>query len=202
MEYSMEAVANKMIVVIVALSAVLSFVGFLLFSAMAGNADAVLFATLMGVSASGLQTTDAIPFAVGIAFAMLINIIKVVLMKRAVGNAVNREAETAKYYLKGQYFIRLVITGVILLVAGWLHANMQNEAGSPLYVNFMGAFYGIFAFPVAIYSMRFFFRNALKDNPSEFIDYSGESANEVQDAINKLKTIGAEDDVDLDEADK
>jgi hypothetical protein len=196
----MEAVANKMILVIAALSASLAAGSYLIFVSMAGNADAVLAATLMGVSASDVRAAYAVPFAMGVAFSMGINIAKVILMKRAVNNALTREAEAAKFYLKGQYFLRLVITAVVLCIAGWLHANAQNDSGSPLYVNFMGAFYGIFTFPVATYSMRFFFRAALQDNPSEFVEHSKDSGQSiVQDAIDKLKTIGAEDELDLSE---
>ncbi|MDR0273441.1 MAG: hypothetical protein LBI27_09020 [Clostridiales bacterium] len=194
MEYSMNAVANKMIMVIAALSVLLAIVGFVFFLTMAGTESSLVLGTIMGVNIQTAGIYDAIPFAVGVSVATSINIAKVLLLKRSVNNAVDRNATESKMYLKGQYFLRLMITAVLLLLAGWLHANMRNDAGNPQYVNFMGAFFGIFTFPISVYSMRFFFRNELKDNP-EFFEKSKETINStVNDAIEDLKSIGAEKD--------
>jgi hypothetical protein len=92
-------------------------------------------------------------------------------MKRAVTNAVERDANAAKLYLKGQYFIRLMLMVAVFLAAGLLHANAVNDAGNPQYVNMMGAFFGIFTFPIASYAMRYFLRDVLVDNPEKFIKY-------------------------------
>jgi hypothetical protein len=144
----------------------------------------------MGVNKNS-QALDTIPFAIGVSLVAVLNVVKVLLMKRAVNIAVTRDEYSAKMYLKGQYFLRLVITATVLCIAGWLHANAHNEAGNPQYVNFMGAFFGIFTFPVSTYSMRFFFRNELKDNPELWVKAAPDNA--TQDAIDKLNAFGDED---------
>jgi len=172
MDYSMDAVANKVIMVIAGLSFLIAVGGYIFYMM---RADAAY----------------AFPFAAGVAMAMGVNIAKVLLMKNAVNNAVKREAVAAKLYLQGQYFLRLTITGVVLFIAGWLHANMVTDAGRPQYVNFMGAFFGIFTFPIAMYSMRFFLRDELKD--AEILPSSDTGSSSIQDAINELNAIGAEE---------
>ncbi|MCL2198125.1 MAG: hypothetical protein FWB80_04300 [Defluviitaleaceae bacterium] len=191
MEYTMEAVAGKMITVIVVLSAIIAGISYFLF--MSISADTMMMATILGVN-TGATAADAIPFIVGILLAMGVNIAKVILMKRAVTNAIKREEGAASMYLKGQYFMRLIITAVVLLIAGYLHSNALTVENNPLYVNFMGAFFGIFTFPVATHSMRFFLRDALKDDDG-ILNAPKSSANDiVQDAIDKLNAIGAEED--------
>ncbi|MCL2456033.1 MAG: hypothetical protein FWD19_00615 [Defluviitaleaceae bacterium] len=187
----MNAVANKMILVIVCLSVLIAAASFFVFASLAENENITILATIMGVNENS-QTADTIPFAIGVSFAAALNVAKVLLMKRAVNNAVTRDELSAKMYLKGQYFLRLVITAVVLFVVGWLHANACNEAGNPQYVNFMGAFFGIFTFPVSTYSMRFFFRHELKDNPELWVKPAPDDT--VQDAIDKLKAFGDEKD--------
>jgi hypothetical protein len=53
----------------------------------------------------------------------------------------------------------------------------------------MGAFFGIFTFPISSYSMRFFFRNALKDNPELFVKTEETAA---QNAVNDLKSYAGD----------
>ncbi|MCL1864100.1 MAG: hypothetical protein FWF78_11095 [Defluviitaleaceae bacterium] len=190
MEYSMDAVAGKMIIVIVVLSAIIAAVSYFLFASISG--ETTLMATVLGVNGRA-TTADTIPFSVGVLFALTVNVIKIVLMKRAVINSLKREERSAAMYLKGQYLLRLAVAGVVLFLAGYFHANVQNEAGNPMYVNFMGAFFGIFAFPVAAHSMRFFLRDALKDN-DEILVASTKSSDAVKDAIDELNTIGAAED--------
>lgn len=184
MDYSMEAVANKMILVIVVLSVVIAAVAYFLFVSIDGSDENLLLATILGVGVGEARTSDAIPFATGVLMAMCVNIAKVLLMKRAVDNALKREAVSAKLYLQGQYFARLVIMAGVLFLAGWLHANMQNDVSNPQVVNFMGAFFGVLVFPVATHSMRFF----LKDEPG--VELKKDSKSTVQTAIDELNQIG------------
>jgi len=189
MDFSVDAVAGKMVAVIIAISAIMMVSGFIIFASLAGNDDAsVLLGMILGVIASTVEVADGIPFAVGIFAVMCLNIAKVLLMKRAVNNSLERETGQAKLYLQGQYFTRLVLTAAVLFVAGWLHSERLNDAGNPQYVNFMGAFFGIFSFPLAIYSMRFFLRKELKENALP--ESSGKGKSVVASAIEELKAIG------------
>jgi hypothetical protein len=115
-------------------------------------------------------------------------------MKKAVNNSLLREAAAAKMYLKMQYFLRLVLTGIVFLVLGLLHFYAKNEAGNPQYVNLMGTVYGIFTFPLSVHSLRYIFKDALTDNP-ELLQKTKET-NTVQNAINDLNAIGKENSSD------
>jgi len=189
----MDAVANKLIMVIVALSAVMTLCGLAVHMYISGSPEpSVALAVMMGVNnAEGASVADAIPFGMGVGAVMFLNIAKVLLMKRAVSNAVQRDAVSAKLYLQGQYFTRLVLTAAVLFLVGWLHNTQTNEAGNPQYINFFGAFFGIFTFPLAMYSMRFFMREALEDSP---LPQSSEKSTKsvTQSAIDELNAIGAE----------
>lgn len=199
MDYSMDAVANKVVLVIIGLSVVVSAVGFVIYLLISGSDDAsIVVSMLMGVNAATAVPADVVPFAVGVGAAMCLNIAKILLMKRAVRNAVKRDSVSAKFYLQGQYFTRLVLTAAVFVVIGWLH-TVTNEAGNPQYANFMGAFFGIFTFPIAMYSMRFFLRNELKDK--ELPKVSRESSKSVvKNAIDELNAIGAVEEEEAPEA--
>jgi|GEM_PF-830716 len=187
MDYTMEAVANKMAMVIAALSVAVTLLGFAAFTLIAGNPEPGLVpGMIMGVNATTASTADTVPFAAGVLAAMCLNIAKVFLMKRAVNNAVKRDAVSSKLYLQGQYFVRLVLTAGVLFVTGYLH-GIPNEFGNPLYVNFMGAFFGIFTFPIAAYSTRFF----IKDEPPVELETPVVEKTAEQTAIDVLKAIGA-----------
>jgi hypothetical protein len=188
MEYSVNAVANKMILVIVGLSVVITVIAIFLFMYMSGNNEAVLLATFFDIRPAGATVFDVIPFAAGVFAAMCLNTVKVILMKRSVNNSLQRESTAAKNYLKMQYFLRLVLTGTVFLILGLIHFYAKNEAGNPQYVNLMGTVYGIFTFPLSVHSMRFFFKDALTDNP-ELLKKSSETS-ATQHAINELKSIG------------
>ncbi|MCL2386096.1 MAG: hypothetical protein FWC89_00965 [Defluviitaleaceae bacterium] len=186
MDYSMDAIASKLVMVIAGLSVLVAVIAYALIASVSGDTEMSLLAIILAVNIDNTTNANAIPFFLGIAMAMSVNIAKVFLMKRAVSNAVKREAVAAKLYLQGQYFLRLIITGIVLLVAGLLHPNT---------VNFMGTFFGILTFPVAMYSMRFFIRDDVKDNHSEILEASKDSSNNsVQDVINELNAIGAVND--------
>ena len=177
--------------VIAGLSVALAVAGVPLYMLLAQNPDSLIFAAAMGIRTPEAVTLyDAIPFAVGISMVATVNIVKMLLMKRAVQKAVERDASSATMYLKGQYFIRLILMLVVLLAAGLLHANVVNEAGNPQYVNLMGAFFAIFTFPIASYSMKYFLRDVMVDNPELYIKYDEKSATQI--AIDELNSIGIE----------
>jgi hypothetical protein len=191
MEYSMNAVANKMIMVLAVLSGVVAVIGYVILMTL--SEDAMLLATIMGVNVQTASVSDAFPFMAGVLVALGVNIAKVILMKRAVDNAMQHEALQAKLYLQRQYFTRLILMAAALGATGWLHANAQTDGGNPQYVNFMGAFFVVLLFPIATHSMRFFLRDELKDAPQEILKPEKESGKStVNEIMDELNAIGAE----------
>ena len=108
MEYSIDAVAGKVIQVIIALSILIAVGG------------AVYFR----------EAEEALPFAAGVAMAMAVNIAKVLLLKKANENSLKKDPHSAKFHLQYTYFLRLVLTGAVLALAAWLHPNYVNLFGT------------------------------------------------------------------------
>ena len=108
MEYSIDAVAGKMILVIVVLSILISIGGAIYF-----------------------QTVDeAAPFAAGVAMTMALNIAKVLLLKKAVANSLTKDAFSAKAHLQYTYFLRLILTAAVLVAAALIPDNFVNLFGA------------------------------------------------------------------------
>jgi hypothetical protein len=164
MEYSMSAVAKRMILVIIGLSVAIAAGGYVFYH-----------------YRPAITLDYAIPFALGVAVAMVVNIIKVLWLKIAVDRAVNRDPRGAQLYLQGQYFLRLLFTGAAFFAVGFMH--------DPQRINVIGMVIGIFTLPIATYSMHFL----LKGYHSDVI--TGVAAlptNSAQDAIDEINTIVAE----------
>jgi len=137
MEYSMEAVSKRMILVIVILS---------IFIAIGGGIFFFVNDNLQGI----------MPFAMGVLIAMVVNIIKVLWLKRTVERAVTMEESKAKLHLQVQYFIRLMLTAGAFLLAAFPLSNI---------VDLIGVFIAIFTLPIATYSVKLF----LKDQQPEVL---------------------------------
>ena len=159
MEYSIDAVAGKVVQVIIALSVIIAVGG------------AVYFRTIEG----------ALTFAVGVAMTMAVNIAKVLLLKRANTTSLTKDPTSARFHLQYTYFLRLVLTAVVLITAAVLH---------PDYVNFFGAAIGLFTLHISFYSMRYFFRHALADDV--MTASANRSSSSTQDAIQEINAIVSE----------
>ena len=162
MEYSIDAVSKRMILVIAILSVLIAVGG-----------------GIFHFTHSDIH--EIVPFALGVAIAMCVNIIKVLWLKRTVENSVNMEARSAQLHLQGQYFIRLVLTGGALLAVVFIPDEI---------VSLWGAIFGIFTLPIASYSIQFFLKGQMSDiitNPVGAV-----SVNSANDAINEINAIVAE----------
>ena len=96
MDYTVDAVAKKVIQIVLFLSVVVAIGG-------------IVFH----------RTPEAaIPFVIGVAAAAALNVVKVMMQKKTVERAVNLGARSAQLHMQGQYFIRLLLTAGVLLVAG------------------------------------------------------------------------------------
>jgi len=163
MEFTMDAVANKMILLIICLSALVMVGG------------AVFFHFHPSFYING-----AIPFAVGVAMAMVVNVTKVFWLKKTINKTVDMDApKSAKLFFQLQYFLRIVFTGVVLLIAALVPDHI---------VNLLGVIIGILTFPIAMRLMQFFIP---KD--AEIITDIPPKVDFVQDSIDEIEAIGKED---------
>lgn len=163
MEYSIETVSQRMILVIVGLSAIIVLGGVVFYS---GSGFSAVF-----------------PFAVGVVMAMAVNVIKVLWLKKTVESAVDMEAGAARFHLQKQYFVRLVLTAGVFLVAVYAPDHI---------VNFMGTVFGIFTLPIATRSMQFFLRGHPDTISNPLATMPANSVKSAKDAIDKINSIVAE----------
>jgi len=86
-----------------------------------------------------------VPFAFGVLLTTFHNIIKVVWLEQAVDKSVAMEDKvTAGNYIRVQYLLRLLFTGLVLVIAIFIPA-----------IDFLGAAIGIFTFHAAKWSLGF-----------------------------------------------
>jgi len=112
----------------------------------------ILLVVIIATSAVYYRSFEFLPFAIGTSLVVALNIIKVIMLDRAVDKALAMtEGKDAGNYIRLQYFLRFILTGAVLVFA----------AVSP-YVNLWGAVAGIFTMPIAAHLMRFFHGEELK----------------------------------------
>lgn len=102
---------------------------------------------------------DIFPFAFGVLLSTAINIVKVVWLERAVDRATNMDDEKAAgAYIRGQYLLRFLMTGGILVAAAIL-----SEGPSLLW----GAVVGLFTFHPAKYSLAHIVKTEYKKDAQD-----------------------------------
>jgi len=106
MEYSVKAVAKRMIIVIVCVSVFIALGGYMFY-----------------------RSEDAIPFAFGVAMAMCVNIIKVLWLKKTVTAAIDMPPKSARRHVQVQFILRVSLTAGVFLIAGLLHGTHVNLIG-------------------------------------------------------------------------
>ena len=156
MEFTIDAFANKMILCIVGLSVLIALGGGVFFQLHQNS-----------------YVAEAIPFAVGVAMAMGLNIIKVIWLKATINKSVDMDTpKGARLFYQGQYFLRLLLTVAVLLVSAHAPDNI---------INLFGTIIGILTFPITMRLMRFFIP------PDVEIPKSTPHTNHVQDAIAEIE---------------
>ena len=121
----------------------------------------VIIAAALLIMAAGIifaSTSDSISplaFCIGVAFSASWNVLKTLWLKKTVEVAVHMETEAASAYIRGQYFLRFFVTGVIIALAHFIP-----------FIDLWGAICGILTMPVAAHSLQFFIRHDLKREAS------------------------------------
>ena len=96
-----------------------------------------LIAEIIGV----LLVSNKLDFTLGIIFGLVFSILKLMLMKNAIKKAITMPEAKAQKYANGQYMIRYVLTGVVLVVAALLSTTFL-----------LGTFLGLMSMKVAAYT--------------------------------------------------
>ena len=106
-------------------------------------------ASLVLIGAGGLfyRSYPAVPFAAGVLMTCALNAVKVIMLERAVVKAAEiGDISTGKSYIRGQYFLRFLLTGFVLAIAALAPDDI---------VSVWGAIAGIFTFQIAAFALKF-----------------------------------------------
>lgn len=88
-----------------------------------------------------LLVVKKLDFTLGIIFGLVFSILKLMLMKNTIKKALTMPEAKAQKYANGQYVIRYVLTGVVLVVAALLSTTLL-----------LGTFFGLMSMKVAAYA--------------------------------------------------
>ena len=106
----------------------------------------VICALLLLLIAGGAvyyRSLEALPFAYGSLLGCGVNILRIFLLDRAVKKTVGMDPAQAANYVRLQYLLRFVLTGVVLVLAALV----------PL-INIWGAAAGVLSYQVAALSLK------------------------------------------------
>lgn len=106
-----------------------------------------LIAEIIGV----LLVSNKLDFTLGIIFGLVFAILKLMLMKNTIRKAITMTEAKAQKYANGQYMIRYILTGVVLVVAALLSTTFL-----------LGTFLGLMSMKVAAYTQLAFQKHGEK----------------------------------------
>ena len=95
---------------------------------------------LIAGSAVYYRSLDFLPFALGAMLGVAVNVLKVIMLDRTVGKAVQMQKETVSGFIRFQHFMRFLLTGAVFAVA----------ALAP-FISIWGAAAGILTLQLALY---------------------------------------------------
>jgi hypothetical protein len=134
------------------------------------------------------QTSGAMPFAVGVAMAAGLNAVKVIWLKKTINKTVDMTTtKSAKLFFQLQYFLRIVFTAAVLLIAALAPDSI---------VNLLGVIIGILAYPVAMRFIKFFVPPDIEipDKAPLQTDYIQDSINEIKAAADTTEEAAGKED--------
>lgn len=107
----------------------------------------ILFIVFSLASVIYYRSLDCLPFIIGALLGCAVSIAKVILLARAVDKSLEKDTKTAGNYVRLQHFLRLLLTGAVLLLAALVPG-----------INLWGAAAGVLSFQVAIYLLKFTYK--------------------------------------------
>jgi len=105
---------------------------------------------LIIIGAAIYRSIDALYFAIGVILSSSLNVGKVFLLERTVQKTLEMDnPTTGKNYVRFQFFLRYVCTGLILAGAGLISTYVD-----PPFINIWGAIAGIFTLQISVIIVR------------------------------------------------
>jgi hypothetical protein len=144
----------------------------------------------------------AVPFIFGAVAGLGVNIYKVLSLRQMAANIAKKDNPVAAAaYQKGSYFLRMIVTLAVLLIVAIFFHNLTDADGRlfyitiageniPLFINVMGTAITLLSWPVAMYSLHFFIRDALVD---DIMTASTTKDSTATDAIAEIEKISGKE---------
>lgn len=106
----------------------------------------ILIITLICILGSAIyyRSLEFLPYLYGAILGSVVSIFKVFLLERTVNKAVNMEQKTAGNYASLQHMIRLLLTGVALVLGAIVPQ-----------ISLLGVATGVLSFQLAVYNIKF-----------------------------------------------
>jgi len=104
-----------------------------------------LWLLLVAASAIYYRSMDFLPFALGALLGVALNVVKILMLDRAVKNAVRMDEVRAGGYIRLQHFLRLMLTGLVFVLAALVP-----------FISLWGAAAGVLTLQVALFFAKRF----------------------------------------------
>ncbi|NLK39802.1 MAG: hypothetical protein GX303_06130 [Clostridiales bacterium] len=104
----------------------------------------VLSLLIIGGGVIYYRSVDCLPFIVGTLLGSGVSVLKVKLLADGVDKSLKMEAKAAANYIRLQHFLRLLLVGVVLLLAALVP-----------WISLWGAAAGVFTFQISLYFLKF-----------------------------------------------
>ena len=101
---------------------------------------------IIAAGAMYYRSYSVFPFAIGVFLTTALNVLKIIMIERAIEKVVNMNGKKAGSYIGFQYVLRFLLTGAVLALAAMVP-----------FIDLWGAVAGIFTLQIAAYSMKFFY---------------------------------------------
>ena len=105
---------------------------------------------VVSLTVSSIDSMQALYFPLGVILSSALNILKVILLERAINKTLDMEDPKAgSNYIRIQYLLRYLLSGVVLVVAGLITRYVD-----PPFINIVGALVGIFTMQISVIIVR------------------------------------------------
>ena len=104
----------------------------------------VLSLLIIGGGVIYYRSVDCLPFIVVTLLGSGVSVLKVKLLADGVDKSLKMEAKAAANYIRLQHFLRLLLVGVVLLLAALVP-----------WISLWGAAAGVFTFQISLYFLKF-----------------------------------------------
>ena len=110
----------------------------------------VVAGIVVSLAVNSIDSMQALYFPLGVILSSALNVLKVVLLERAINKTLDMdEPKAGSNYIRIQYLMRYFLSGAVLLAAGLITKYVD-----PPFINIVGALVGIFTMQISVIVVR------------------------------------------------